>query len=168
MAVDWRLPAPVETEKQGAYLHDRSRIPEAPPVERPELARRFGIVIMGVLFTIGLAAMAFTTLSAWDNTRDLAFVMNIGVVGIAGVGLAYLVYRGRWDFAAVGIGLAVLTLGFIGMNAARAYTSDGPDIFRDVMTVLGAITLGVLYVYVIAATIVTELKDPTHAPEPEM
>lgn len=168
MAVDWTLPAPADPEKQGDYLHDRERIPAPPPPRTPELVRRWGIVSLGIVIAIGLTVMAFTTYSAWDDTRDVLLVLNVSIAGPAGAALGYLLYRQRWDFAGIGLGLAALTLLFIGMNAMRAYTTDGEDLFRDLMSIFGAVSLGVLFIFVMAATAWVELKDPTRAPEPEM
>jgi|GEM_PF-939742 len=164
---DFSVPAPVEPEKKGAYLHDRSRIPEAPALPsryRPE----YLLVLGSVILTAGLAALAFQVWDAWDNTRNLGFVISIGIVAPGGVSLAYLIWRKRWDWAGPALIIAVMLAMLVGANFWRGTYVDGPDGLRDALSIitgiLGAFLIGMLvfgYFWV-------EITDPTRAPEPEM
>lgn len=165
---DLTLRAPIESEKQGAYLHDRSRLPEAPALRAPELIMRWGIILMGVAFAAGGAALAFQTYDSWHHTRDVLLVLSVSLAGPAGTALGYIIYRRRMDAFFPAFLMIILACGLTAMNGARAYTTDGPDTFRDVLTIGTAVTLGVLFLYLIAAWIWLEKEDPTRAPQPEM
>lgn len=168
MATDFTVPAPREAVKQGDYLHTREGIPAATPLTRNELLRRNIIVVAGSLIAIALGVIAFQDYAGWHDSRNFALVTAVSLCGPAGVALAYLIYRGRWDFATPAIGIVTLALGFVGVNALYAHDNPGESAFRDTLTIMGAITLFVLFAYAVVALIYVELKDPTRAPAPEM
>lgn len=167
MAVDFSVPAPVEPEKQGDYLHDRSRLPEAPA--RPQWRRAediFGLV--SLIATIALTVVALQTWDAWDNTRDLGFVISVGIVALGGVGLGYLLWRQRWDWAGPSLIIGFLIALVIGANLWRASYVDGSDTLRDVLSIVTGILGGLLIGIVVFGYFWVEITDPTRAPEPEM
>lgn len=161
-------PAPVETEKSGAYLHDRSRIPAGPPDTADAFLRRNVALLAGLVFTLALAALVVQTRAAWHTHRD--WVPPAGVMGMAfgGLAVAHLLVRRRVDAAAAALLLVVLAAVIALFNILRGYQTDGGDALRDVMSIATTVLMGASVVAALIGFVYVEATSPTKAPQPEL
>jgi hypothetical protein len=165
--VDFSAPAPVEYEKQGDYLHDQSRLPEAPESRTRVKAVQLA-VILGAGLSVAFAAAIFQLWAGWENVRNLGLIVNVSLAAFGGVSLGYLLWRQKWNWAAPGLLIALLLGALVGMNLWRAAYSEGQDNLRDFFSITAGIVGAILLIYLVFAYFWVEATDPTRAPEPEM
>jgi hypothetical protein len=165
---DFTARAPSEPTKIGAYLHDRSNRPVSPRGGAGSLVKNYWGYVLGILLALGATALVIEARAAWESHRD--WVPPAGIVPgiLAGLALGHLLQRGRLNAAASPIVFAFLAVVFLLMDMWRATYVDGPDVSRDVLTVLGAICLAVSFVWLVILLLVTELRSPTRPPGPEI
>lgn len=163
---NFSIPAPVETEKS-TFLHDRTQRPAAPAASRLELAQRWGILAAGVVLSVGASALMFSVRDSWDNHREW-LVTVIPFLVIAAIGLAYLV--ARREIVALAPGLVFLSLALLFGGADILADNDGgaSDTTRDVLSILGGISLGIAVLALVIAFFWVEIRKPTKAPTPEL
>lgn len=160
--------APVEPEKSGAYLHDRSRIPEAPPASRGQLLLRHASIIAGVAISLALTALMVQTRATWETHRDWVTAAALVPMVLAGVTLAYLYTRNKSESAALGTLCFVVAGVIITFNILRGYDTEGQDNLRDAMSIITAVFLALGVLFSVLGYFTTEIKDPTRAPDPQM
>jgi len=159
---------PIETQKEGAYLHDRTNRPAAPTWTRMELVRRFAPIGLGLLLAFGLLAIAFQTWAAWDNHRawHVALMTPLWVLG--GLALGHLLMRKEFKIITFGLSLVGLGLILMFMNSWRGNLTEGPDGGRDAMTIVSAILFVIAVHSFLIAAVWVEAKRPSRAPVPQM
>ena len=160
--------APVEPDKSGAYLHDRSRIPEAPPASRGQLLLRHAGIIAGVALSLALTALMVQTRATWETHRDWVTAAALVPMAVAGVALGYLFARNKSEMAALGAVAFVLAGVVITFNILRGVDTEGQDNLRDAMSIITAVFLAIGVICSVAGYFLAEIKDPTRAPEPQI
>lgn len=160
------IPAPVEPEKS-TFLHDRSNRPSGPAESRLEMARRYAGLLLGLVFSVGLAAVLFSVRDSWDNHREW-LVTVIPFLVIAGIALGHLAMRQQFMALAPGLALLALALMFALFDIIADNDSAASDTTRDVLSIFGGICLGAATVALMAALLWVELRNPTKAPTPEL
>ncbi len=168
MAANFSSARPVETDKQGAFLHDRTNRPEAPAWTRAELARRFAPFALYLLFAGGFLAIAFQTWAAWDNHRAWHVAITTPLWVLGGMAFAHVALRGGFNLLAGPVVFLVLGLILLWANVYRGTLVDGDDAGRDALTIISAILFLIAVHWFIIAAAWLELKRPTRAPAPEM
>jgi hypothetical protein len=165
---DFTTRVPVETEKRGAYLHDRTNRPtvQRPPA-REWLRRNLGLVL-GIALALGFEALAFQTRAAWNVHRDWVVPVTTPFWVLGGIALGHLLARLRGEALAPGLALLVLGLALTGGNIALAIQTDGPRTSRDVLSILAGVSYGLAIAALVVALLVVEWRHPTHATEPQM
>lgn len=159
------IPAPYEPEKTD-YLHDRSTRPDGPPASRLEMGRRWIVPALGMVFAVGLTALLFSLRDSWGNHREW-LVTVIPVLVIAGIALGYLIVRRQWIPLAPGFVFLMLALLFGGADLF-ADNDGASDTVRNVLSILGGISLGIATLALSIALVWVELRNPTKAPTPEL
>lgn len=165
---DFTASRPIETQKAGAYLHDRTNRPEAPTWTRGEAARRFVPFALGLLLAAGFLAIAFQTWASWDNHRAWAVALMTPLWVLGGVALGHLLMRK--EFKTITLGMSFVGLGLILMylNVWRGKVTEGQDGGRDAMTIISAILFVIAVHSFLIAAVWVEAKRPVRAPAPEM
>jgi hypothetical protein len=164
---DLRAAAPVETEKIGAYLHDRSRIPAPPATDWKARTGPFLWIGLGFVLAMGAEALAFQTRSTWYAHRDWVVPMTTPILALSGVMLGYLLWRGQLMRLAWPLSLIFLALAFTAFNIWAGRVSPHHE-GRDVLAVIIAVLLGVAVVWTILQGIVFEYRNPSRPPAPEV
>lgn len=164
---DFASAAPYNPEKPDE-LHARESLPAAPARTRDDLVRRFLGLGLGIIGACIFVALAFQARAGWDNHREWVVATTLPGGAIGGVCLGYLLARNRWAEAAPGILLLAVSAVFAALNIWRGELVDGPDIGRDILTVLSGAFLILAAVAFLAAEIWVEWKNPVKAPAPEM
>jgi hypothetical protein len=165
---DFASRRPIETEKSGAYLHERSHIPASPMASPVAWARSNAGFLLGVAFGIGLVAVAFTTRASWNVHRDWVVPALIPPIVAGGVCIGHLIGRRELNAVFPALLFLAISVAFIGFNAMRAVYVDRPDGLRDSMTIVSALSLGLTFGAALFATVWVELRRPTRAPAPEL
>ncbi|MCC6381470.1 MAG: hypothetical protein IT304_03130 [Dehalococcoidia bacterium] len=161
---DLSAPMPVEPTKSGAYLHDRSRIPAAPPSRTPLLARYVG-PLAAIGFALGLFVLAVQTRDGWASHRDWVVPGSGVACVVGGLALGHLLARGKWVAVLPGLGLLLVALVMTALNVWRGQVVSGGDALRDTMSIVTAVFLGFAVAALAAALVVVEVTDPTRPPE---
>ncbi len=159
---------PIEDEKSGAFLHDRTRLPASPVKSATDWAKSNQGSILGVVFALGFSALAFQTRSSWHTHRDWVIPVTTPFLAIGGVCLGHLV--GRREIKALIPGLAAIGVALVltVLNIVRSLSTSGQDNLRDILSILTTIAIIVAIAALTFATVQVELKRPTKAPKPEM
>ena len=160
------IPAPYEPEKTG-YLHDRSTRPDAPSESRVELAKRWSGLALGIAISVGLTALLFSVRDSWDNHREW-LVTVIPLLVIAGIALGHLLVRRQFVALAPGAVFLFLALLFGGADVLADNDGATSDTARDVLSILGGISLGIATIAFCMALAWVEMRNPTKAPTPEL
>lgn len=165
---DFTASRPIETQKEGAYLHDRSNRPAAPTWTRMQLVRRFAPLAFGLVLAMGFLAIAFQTWASWENHRAWAVALMTPLWVLGGVALAHLLVRR--EFKVITLGMSFVGFGLIltCMNIWRGTRTDGQDGGRDAMTIISAILFVIAVHSFLIAAVWVEAKRPVRAPAPEM
>jgi hypothetical protein len=143
---DFTARAPVHPERTDE-LHDQSKMPAAPAASRPDLARRFAIVGLGIMFAVGFTAMGVDIIDSWDARRDPRVPGAATIAAIGGIGAAYLAVRGRWMDFTYGALVVVVTGVIMFFNYLRGAYTDGSDLMRDFFAVSAGILFTVAMIY---------------------
>lgn len=159
--------APFNPEKPN-QLHARESLPAAPDRTRGDLARYFMGLGLGLVGTCIFVALAFQARAGWDNHREWVVATTLPGGAIGGIGLGFLLARGRLLEATPGILLLLISVLFAGLNIWRGEVVDGPDYGRDALTVLSGVFLVFSALAFLTAEIWVEWKSPTKAPTPEV
>ncbi len=165
---NFAAPVPIEPEKSGAYLHDRSRMPATPVHSAMEWAKANSGPILGLVFALGFSALAFQTRSSWHTHRDWVIPVTTPLLALGGVCLGHLVGRREIRALLPGLGALAIAVVLTGFNILRSLYSDGQDTPRDVMTFFTTIAIIFAIAAFIFATVQVEVRRPTKAPKPEM
>ena len=165
---NFAAPIPVETEKSGAYLHDRDHLPASPVRSAMEWAKGNQGPILGLIFALGFSALAFQTRSSWHTHRDWVIPVTTPLLALGGVCMGHLVARREIKALLPGLTSVALALVLTGFNILRSFYSHGQDTPRDVMTFFTTIAIIFAIAALIFATVQVELRRPTKAPKPEM
>ena len=159
------LPAPIESEKS-TFLHDRSNRPKGPSATRLELAIRWAAFAVGAALSVGATALLFSVRDSWENHREW-LVTLLPFLVIAAIALAYLVVRKQWIALAPGGSFLFLALIFAGADVILD-AEGGKDTARDVLSILGGVSLGLATLGLIIAIVWVEVRNPTKAPPPQL
>lgn len=163
---DFTAARPVETEKS-VVVHDRQARPEA-PANRHDLGRMLLLIVLGVVFSAVLIALAYQARASWTEARDWVVPLTIPAYAIGGISLAYLVSRRAWMEISTGLVLLFFTVALTGFNLWRAALTTGPDGLRDSLSITTGILLGFSIAALAAGMIWTEARRPTRPPAPEL
>ena len=125
-------------------------------------------LVLGILFGIGMVALAFQARASWESHRDWVVPVTVPLLVVAGLGLGFLAARLRWIELALPVGLLVLALVLTILNILRGIATDGEDGLRDAMTIITAVLLGFSVASLIAALAWVEFRNPIRPPAPEM
>lgn len=131
--------APTHPERTDE-LHAPSSLPDAPAVSRLQLARRFAIVILGVILAVAFSAIGIQLREGWESHRDWVVPAAVSGALISGPALAYLLLTGRAKIAAIGSLLMFVALAFMLMHLL--YNMDGDDVsgaLNDFFSITGAV-----------------------------
>lgn len=131
--------APTHPERTDE-LHARSSLPEAPAVSRLQLASRFSILIVGVIFAVAFSAIGIQLREGWDSHRDWVVPAAVSGALISGPALAYLIFTGRNRVAAIGSLLMFFALAFMLMHIL--YNLDDAEVsssWNNFFSISGAI-----------------------------
>lgn len=159
---------PVENEKSGAYLHDRTAIPAGPSFSVVGWVKENQGLVLGLIFALGFSALAFQTRSTWHTHRDWVIPVTTPLLALGGVCLGHLVGRRAIKALMPGLGMVGLAIVLTGFNILRSLYSHGPDTARNVLTVLTTLCIAAAIALFVYATVQLELRNPTKAPTPEM
>ncbi|MGK2965743.1 MAG: hypothetical protein ACSLFM_09050 [Tepidiformaceae bacterium] len=164
---DFTAKAPFEAVKADA-LHDQTLKPERPDAWKMDFRMYLGWPLLGLLFSFGFAALVIELRDAWGSHRD--WVPPAGMVNsIPGaLALAYLGWRKKWKEVMPGAILVLITVALVAVNNLVGEMANNPDTAQDVITISGAVTLGLAVVALVIGFIKAEFGDPTKAPAPEM
>ena len=163
---DFTAAAPVETEKS-AVVHDRDTRPKAPG-DRQDLGRYLLLIVVGVVFTAALIALAYQARASWTEVRDWVVPVTIPFYALGGISLAYLVLRRAWMEASAGLTFLVLTVALTGFNLWRAALTTGPDGLRDNLSITAGVLLAVTIAALLGAMVWVEARRPVRPPAPEL
>jgi hypothetical protein len=163
---NFSIPAPVESEKS-SFLHDRSNRPAAPTASRIDLARRWASFAAGAVLAVGATALLFSVRDSWENHREW-LVTLIPFLVIAGIALAHLTARKQVIALVPGGTFLFLALIFAGADIIADNDSGASDTTRDVLSILGGISLGIATLCFVVALAWVEIRKPTKAPAPEL
>ncbi len=165
---DFSADAPVEPVKIGDYLHDRSRIPEGPKLSPLSWAGQNWGLVLGLVLSIGGAALAVQTRAAWESHRDWVVPAIMLGAALGGLMLGHLMQRRKGNITTPVMIFTSLAMTFTVLNIWRGYVTDGDDGARDALTILAAVMLAIAVVTAVLGAIITEAKDPTRPPTPEL
>lgn len=160
--------APIEEQKSGAYLHDRSRIPAGPERDWKQWAADNQGYLWGIAFGLLLTAAVMQTRDAWESHRDWVPPALLVPSVLGGLALGHLGQRGKVNAAAV----PSLLLGVTAFALLLHYwmKEEHPDsgAMLTALTITAYATLIGAVHWLIAAIIFVEATDPTRPPEPEV
>ncbi len=165
---DFAAARPIETEKQGAFLHDRKNRPEPATWTRSALAVRHAPIALGLLFAAGYLAIAFQTWAWWGYDRAWAVALMLPLWALGGFAGAHLAIRREWKVLTFGAPFLLIGLILLWSNIWRGSVVDGPDNGRDAMTIISAICFIVAANLDILGLVWVEARRPTRAPKLEM
>lgn len=157
------LPAPYEGAKVD-YLHDQSARPEAPKAEKSDRGRYLFAILLGVVATAALVALAFEARSSWESHRDWVVPAVAPLLAIGGVAFAYLVIRGELTAVVTGFMFAFVTLLLEILNRYRGSETDGSDVGRDVLSSLAGVGVALTVLVLVIAMIMVEVRHPQRPP----
>jgi len=163
---DFSARAPVEATKAGAYLHDRTRIPRAPKLDRDALVQRYLGYALGIALALAAMALMFQTRASWTRGREFVVPTTAPLVVIGGIALGHLLARRRFVAltpALLCIGTALTLTAF---NIWRGTQVDGPNTGRDVMSLFTGVSVALAVVCLVVALVVVEWRDPVRPPQP--
>jgi len=160
------IPAPYEPEK-ATWLHDRSNRPAAPKLSRLEFARRWAVLAIGAVLSVGATALLFSIRDSWDNHREW-LVTVIPFLVIAAIAITHLAARKQAIPLIPGGVFLFFALIFAGADLIADYDDSASDTARDVLSILAGICLGIATALLAAALLWVELRKPTKAPAPEL
>ena len=160
---DLNVPAPFEAAKVD-YLHDQSARPERPKPEMSDRGRYLIAILVGVVATAALVALAFEARSSWESHRDWVVPAVAPLLAIGGVAFAYLVIRGELTAVITGFMFAFVTLLLEILNRYRGSQTEGPDIGRDVLSSLAGVGIAVTVLSLVIAMIMVEARRPERPP----
>lgn len=107
-------------------LHAQESLPAAPKVSRIQMATRFSILGLGVIFAVAFSAIGIQLREGWESHRDWVVPAAVSGAIISGPALAYLLLTGRMMAAAIGGALMFIALAFMLMHIL--YNIDGDDV----------------------------------------
>ncbi|HCV00071.1 MAG: hypothetical protein CL897_04420 [Dehalococcoidia bacterium] len=163
---DFTAARPVEAEKS-VVVHDRQARPEGPS-DRQDLGHMLLLVVIGVIFSAALIALAFQARASWTEVRDWVVPLTIPAYAIGGISLAYLVSRRAWMEVSTGLTLLFFTVALTGFNLWRAALTTGPDGLRDNLSITTGVFLGLSIAALAAGMVWVEARRPTRPPVPEL
>lgn len=158
---------PVESEKI-QYLHDRSNRPHGPKKSIRDYAASFAPLILGVLFAMGLEALAFTTRASWGGQRDWVVPTTTPLWVAGGMMLAATTWRQKLEYAMPAYGFIAIGLVFTTLNIVRGIDTTGSDHLRDFYSIAAGVVYGCGIAAAVIGWAVLEVRDPIQAPQPEM
>jgi hypothetical protein len=165
---DFQSAAPVEPNKIGDYLHERSRIPAAPERSAGHYWTVYGGFIVGVLFALAVSALVFELRDAWESHRDWVPPAAMVPAVLGAVALGHLASRARVNAIALPAFLLFIAASGPQLNLWMHHEFPEKDGISLAITIVSALCLGIATVWLLVALLWTEATDPTHAPEPEM
>lgn len=164
---DLNIPAPYEPSKV-EYLHDQSARPEHPKPEMTDRGQYLLAILLGVVFTAALTAMAFEARASWESHRDWVVPMTAPLLAIGGVALAYLVIRRELMAIMPGVSIAFATILLQILNRYRGTQVEGSDLGRDVLSILAGIGIALTVITLVAAMVMVEARRPERPPTESM
>jgi hypothetical protein len=164
--VNWSSPAPANPEKAD-WLHDQEQLPDSAESERRDYGRFIVPVILGLVFTGLLVALAFWSRASWESHRDWVVPVTVPLLAIGGVAMGYLSARRAWSAMGPAFLLLALTAALVASNIWRGSATDGSDGLRDALSIMSGVTIGLTVAAAVGATIFVEATRPLRAPTPE-
>jgi hypothetical protein len=159
---DFSLPAPDEPQKPD-FLHNRPTRPPRSAVSAREIFERFWGYGLGVVFAILLTSTMFQVRASWENPREW-LVMFIPFFAIAGLAFGIFLQRGQWTALAVPAAFLFLT-GIFTVSDLLADIESASARARQIVSILGGISLGLTTLTAIIALIWVEVRNPPKAPQ---
>ncbi|MEX0781684.1 MAG: hypothetical protein WD557_03470 [Dehalococcoidia bacterium] len=164
---DWSTPAPVNPEKPN-WLHDQAQLP-GPPVRRlTEYAAILGPLVLGLVFTGALVALAFWSRASWESHRDWVVPVTVPLLAIGGVAIGYLAARRAWAAAGPAFFLLALAAAFVASNIWRGTATEGSDGLRDALSIMSGVTIALAVAAAVGGMVFVEKTRPTRPPAAEM
>lgn len=160
-------PAPFDATKPD-WLHDRHNRPAAPARTSASLIRRFLPLAAGILFAIGLEALAFQTRATFEGERDWVVPTVTPFFAIGGVALAVLLARRQIIAVTPGLLLVVIACGLTAANIWRGQVTTGHDWGRDILSIVTGVVLAAALISLTVGVVWSEAKNPTRAPLSEV
>lgn len=154
---------PVEETKLGDYLHDRTRIPEAPSTSRGDRIRRYLPLALQLVFALGAVALGFQVRASWESHRDWVIPVTVPFWALAGVAMAYLASRGKFNRMAAAAFFLMLSGIVMFANYWRGTVTEGQDNGRDALSILAAFLLAItilLFVVALARVLLSDKPAP--------
>ncbi len=155
---------PVELEKLGAYLHDRTRMPASPRPGPAGWARANWGLLLGVAFAAGFIALAFEIRDGWENHREWVVATTVPMLVVAGLAYGHLVGRGKAGALASSGAFLVLTLVFTFADVWVGESAPERHTLRDTLTILAGVGLAITVLTAIITLVAVEWRNPPRAP----
>jgi len=159
---------PIEENKSGAYLHDRTRIPANREWNWKQWAANNQGYLWGIAFGLLLTAAVMETREAWESHRDWVPPALLVPAVLGGLALGHLGQRGKVNVVAVPGFLLGVTLFAVVMHLWVKEDHPGNGGLLTTFTIISYASLIAAAHWLIAAVIFVEATDPTRPPEPEM
>lgn len=142
-------------------------MPKAPGANRPELARRFAILIIGLVLTIAFTALGVDILDGWESRRDPLVPAAATFATLGGIAAAYLIVTRRTGPVGIGAILLILSAALVFfMHLRRGYV-EGDDLMLDFFAVGAAILFVVATVYLVIEWMRAQFASPPPPAEDE-
>ncbi len=159
---------PIEEQKSGAYLHDRSRIPAGPKWDWKSWAANNQGYLWGIAFGLLLTAAVMETREAWESHRDWVPPALLVPAVLGGLALGHLGQRGKVNAVAVPsflLGITAFSL-LLHFWLKEEHPDNGGML--TALTITSYATLIAAVHWLIGAVVFVEASDPTKPPEPEV
>ncbi|MGH2608167.1 MAG: hypothetical protein ACRDHF_03685 [Tepidiformaceae bacterium] len=164
---NWSGAAPTNPDKPD-WLHDQSELPPPPARRLMDYGGILWPIVLALLFTGALVALAFTARASWESHRDWVVPGTIPFLAIGGVAIGYLAARRAWAASSPAWFLLALLVALTALNVWRGAETSGSDGLRDALSIMQGVLIGLTVVAAAGAMIFVEWTRPTRPPAPEM
>ncbi len=160
---NWSGATPANPEKPN-WLHDQAELPAPPERSRRDYARIAAPILLGIAFTAALVALGFQARASWESHRDWVIPGTIPLLAIGGVAVGYLAARREWMALGPVFFLLLLLCAMTALNIWRGAETEGSDAFRDALSIIQGVLLGLTVASAIGAMVFVEWTRPTRPP----
>lgn len=160
---DFEAKSPIETEKAGAFLHDRSNRPKRPVTDQQEQAQQYLPLAIALICGVGMVALAFQARASWESHRDWVVPVTLPLLVIGGLAFGHLLARREWNPLTPAMflvaGIIALTGWDVWLDAEEK--SSG---LRDAIAIGNGVFLAFAVILSVGALVWVEWKRPAKAP----
>lgn len=156
---DFTARVPVE-ETKATWLHEIDNRPKHPAVSWRILVQRYWGPALGLFLGLGFQALSYETRAGWFSRRDWVEPSLTVFWAAGGMCAGLLIARKAWKYAAPGLTLLAIGLGFTAGNIIRHAYVDGPDALLTALDIIAVVCYAFMLVAFIGATAWLEWKHP--------